>query len=239
MPESLRAVVVADGDPDPVALAAALDGDDADDGTQATLMVVAADGGARSVEASGRLPDLIVGDADSLAPGDIERFRARGVRVDVHPAEKDASDTELALEAALAGGARAIQVVGAMGGDRVEHTIANLLLLAHPMLDDADPSIRTGRSTIRRIGTQHGPATLELSGAAGDYVSLLPLEFVVAGVTTTGLRYPLDDAELALGLTRGLSNELVAEAATVRTRSGRMLVIHTPRDTDGHREATR
>ncbi len=223
MPQ-LRVIVVADGDPDPQAIERA---GTSDDGTRS--MVIAADGGALAAEAAGWLPDLIVGDADSLSDADAERFRALGVSVEVHPPEKDQSDTELALDAALGRGAAEIRLTGALGGRRIEHAIANLLLLADPRLDGRDVTIERGGSTIRRIGTSDGPGSVEILGTAGDYVSLLPLDAEVAGITTDGLQYALTDEVLRLGPTRGLSNELLGQRAMVRSERGRLLVVHTPR----------
>lgn len=220
----LRVMVVADGDPDPQAMRRA---GTSDDGSRS--VVIAADGGAHAAEAAGWLPDLIVGDADSLSDSDVERFRALGVSVDLHPPEKDQSDTDLALDAALARGAAEIRLTGALGGPRIEHAIANLLLLADPRLDGGDVAIERGNSTIRRIGTGDGPGSIEIHGTAGDFVSLLPLDAEVAGITTDGLRYALTDETLTLGPTRGLSNELLGERASVHTARGRVLVVHTPR----------
>ena len=217
-------MVVADGDTDPHAMQRA---HTPDDGSRP--IVIAADGGAHAAEAAGWLPDLIVGDADSLSDSDVERYRALGVSVDVHPSEKDQSDTELALDAALARDAAEIRLTGALGGPRIEHAIANVLLLADPRLDGRDVAIERGDSTIRRIGTHDGPGSCQIRGTAGDFVSLLPLDATVAGIRTEGLRYPLTDETLTLGPTRGLSNELVGERGAVRTARGRLLVVHTPR----------
>jgi thiamine pyrophosphokinase len=216
-------MVVADGDTDARAMQRA---HTPDDGSRP--IVIAADGGAHAAEAAGWLPDLVVGDADSLSDADVERYRALGVDVDLHPPEKDESDAELALVAALAHDAE-IRLTGALGGPRVEHGIANLLLLADSRLDGRDVAIESGDSTIRRIGTHHGPGSLEIRGTAGDFVSLLPLDAEVVGISTDGLRYPLIDETLTLGPTRGLSNELLGERGAVRIGRGRLLVVHTPR----------
>jgi thiamine pyrophosphokinase len=221
---ALRVMVVADGDPDPVAMNRMRR---TEPGSRPT--VIAADGGAVAAETAGWLPDRIVGDADSLGVSDVARYRSLGVDVDVHPPDKDESDTELAIEAALALGHAQIRVLGALGGARIEHAIANVLLLADPRLDGRDVAIEGGASTIRRIGTREGPGSIEIRGAAGDYVSLLPLDAEVTGIRTDGLRFPLENESLTLGPTRGLSNELVGEQGTVRSASGRLLVVQTPR----------
>lgn len=220
----IRAVIVADGDVDQEALRAVLVA-----GNGESVLAIGADGGARHLEAAGRLPDLVCGDADSLSADDLRRFREAGTTVELHPADKDESDSELSVRAALARGATRIVICGALGGSRLEHGIANQQLLAGPFLDGLDAVILHGRSSIRRIGTADGPGRLQIHGQTADYVSLLPLDDPVSGITTDGLRYPLRDEPLPLGSTRGLSNELTGEDATVRTDHGRLLVIHTPR----------
>jgi thiamine pyrophosphokinase len=122
--------------------------------------------------------------------------------------------------------------VGALGGPRVEHSIANLLLLAHPMLDGLDAAIVAPPSVIRRVGAADGPGEIEVRGTPGDHLSLMALDTVVDGVTTHDLRYPLRDEPLLPGPARGLSNALMSTTARVTTRRGRLLVIHTaPRST--------
>jgi thiamine pyrophosphokinase len=218
----LRAVIVAHGDLDGATLDRALAGPPCDGS-----VVIAADAGARRAEALGVLPDLVVGDADSLTEGEVARLGGMGVPVERASVDKDESDTELAILAALERGASEIRLVGALGGSRVEHTVANLLLLAHPALDGTDMAILAGPSDLRRMGTQTGPGAIEVVGSPGDFVSLLPLDTVVEEVRTQGLRYPLHGESLHPGPARGLSNELLGTSARVTTGRGRLLVIHT------------
>jgi thiamine pyrophosphokinase len=222
---AVRAIIVADGDvPLPGAIGALL----AEHGPADDTLVVAADGGAIKAVALGLWPDVVVGDADSLPSDRIEELRRDGVEVLVHPAQKDESDTELAVREAIDRGAQQILLLGGFGGDRVEHTIANLLLLTLPDLAGRDVVLIDGPSTVRVIGVD-GPATLEVRGDAGDYVSLLPLSTRVEGVTTAGLAYPLDGATLEQGPARGLSNELLGSVGSVSIDDGRLAVVHTRR----------
>jgi thiamine pyrophosphokinase len=73
-----------------------------------------------------------------------------------------------------------------------------------------------------------GPGRIDLGGRAGDLVSLLPFDGDAVGITTSGLRYPLDDEPLVAGPARGLSNVRVATGASLDIRAGRLLVIETP-----------
>jgi thiamine pyrophosphokinase len=236
--DARRAVIVADGDSDAAALVRAMAGVSGDalaavgaapEDLAARPLVIGADHGALRAEALGVLPDLVVGDADSLAPAELARLRDAGCRVQLAPSAKDESDTELCLHAAIAAGALHIRLIGALGGPRPEHSVANLLLLGLRALDDVDTAIVTATSVIRRIGTAQGPGRLEIAGAPGDHVSLFAIDSVVEGVTTDGLRFPLRHEPLQPGPARGLSNELVADTASLSTRRGRLLVVHTQR----------
>ncbi len=187
-------------------------------------LVVAADGGALKASVLGFRPDVVVGDLDSLAREAIERMRAGGVEVVVHPAAKDQSDTELAIGEALRRGATRLLVIGAFGGSRLEHTVANLMLLCLPELAGVDVRLADGASEVRLV---EDGRSLGIDGQAGDFVSLFPLAPVVDGVTTDGLAYPLTDEQLTQGTARGLSNVMDKDRATVSARKGRLLVVHT------------
>ncbi len=219
----MDALIVADGDIPPRAVVEQLFA-----GGRQRPLVIAADGGALKAESLGLLPDAVVGDLDSLDAQAVERLRRRSVGIIEFPADKNESDTELALREALARGADRIVVIGALGGPRVEHSLANVLLLAAPGIASRDVAIVDRASTLRLVAAD-GAGTLELHGTPGDYVSLLPLSPRVDGVTTSGLAYELHDATLHQGPARGLSNELTAETASVSTHRGRLLVIHTRR----------
>lgn len=187
-------------------------------------LVVAADGGAMALAALGRQPDLLVGDLDSVPSELAERLAAEGTAVERHPADKEASDAELAVEAALAAGATEIVLLGATGGARLDHELATLLLLADPALADRDIRVVHGATTIRAV---HGGGSLRLGGAIGDLVTLLPVGGDAIGVSSTGLRWTLDRATLRLGRSRGLSNEVVAPDASVSLERGTLLLVET------------
>jgi thiamine pyrophosphokinase len=210
----MRVVIVASGEP-LAADAAWLDAAD---------LVVAADGGAAWLDRLGRRPHLLVGDLDSVEPSVVKRLAAAGTEVERHPADKDASDTELALLAARARGATEVVLLGALGGDRLDHELANLLLLADPDLADVPVITVRGGTSVRVL---RPGSSLDLEAEVGDLVSLLPLGGDAGGVTTSGLRWPLADATLRVGRSRGLSNEVTAPAATVSLAAGLLLVIRT------------
>jgi len=223
----VRAVVLADGAaPDRAGLDAAWPGWD-----EVVDLVVAADGGARLGGALGLRIDRWVGDADSLGLDEVDQLRGSGVDVRLVGRDKDASDTELALLVAIDAGADDVTIVGALGGPRLDHALANVLLLAHPALAGVavrlvDPTARVTLLVAPRPGGE--PASASLDGRPGDLVTLLPIGVDALGLTTAGLRYPLADESLAAGPTRGLSNIRAAARATVTLRRGRLLVVETP-----------
>ncbi len=214
-------LVVADGD---VPARGVLD--DACPGWDAGVsFVIGADGGAAKAEAClGVAVDLVIGDEDSLPASDMERFRKAGADVRTAPVAKDESDLELALLAARERGPSRIVVTGALGGPRVDHELAAVSLLAHPALRDVPVVLLDARARIRLL---RGPGRLDLAGARGGLVSLLPLGDDVVGVTTHGLEYPLRDESLPLGPARGLSNVRVAAEAALELRGGALLVVET------------
>jgi thiamine pyrophosphokinase len=226
-PPVVRAIVVADGDgSDRAALDAAWPGWDA-----GVELVVAADGGARLADRLGLQIDQWVGDGDSLGQKDLDALRGRGVPIELVNTDKDESDTELAVIAAAAAGAGDVTILGALGGRRIDHALANVALLAHEALSGRGARLLDAAARVTLLsgpGPDGSSAAGRFEGRPGDLVSLLPLSDVVRGVTTEGLEYPLRDESLPVGRARGLSNVRAGPIAEVRVREGRLLVIETP-----------
>ena len=185
-------------------------------------LVIAADSGLHHAEALGLSVDLVVGDLDSVAPEALARARSAAVAIERHPRDKDASDLELALEAAIARQVERVIIVGGQGG-RFDHLLANALLLGSPRFAGVELSWWIDGATATIVDPQR---PLRLQGAVGDLLSLLPIGGDVAGITTNGLRWPLNQEVLATGSSRGISNELTAPVATVEVAAGTLLAIH-------------
>jgi thiamine pyrophosphokinase len=190
--------------------------------------VVAADGGASRALDLGCRPDVVVGDGDSLGEAGLARLRAAGIALELAPVAKDESDTELAVLAAVRRGAERLTLLGALGGPRLDHALANVWLLAHPALAGVHVVILDGRTRVRLLTAgPAGPAVAVIAGRPGDLVTLLPFGEDALGVTTSGLAYPLDCELLRVGPARGLSNVRTGPDACVSLRSGRLLVVET------------
>ena len=222
----MQAIVLADGDVEARAvLDAAWPG-----WSEPAALVVAADGGARHAETLGLAVDLWVGDGDSIEPDQLAALAAAGVEIRLVAAAKDESDTELAVLAAVERGADAITVVGALGGPRFDHSLANVALLAHPALTGRRVVLLDGSTRIALVRAPDDggrPVRHPLAGRIGGLVTLLPFGEGAAGVTTAGLEYPLRDEPLAAGPARGLSNVRTSADAEVTVRRGMLLVIET------------
>lgn len=182
--------------------------------------LIGADGGTLHCLAIQRQPHVIVGDLDSLAPEIVETLASKGTQIERHPCAKNQTDLELAIERAVRDGADEIVLVGATGG-RLDQTMANLLLLAQRDWGVA-LKIVDGNQVAQILRDDH---RLEFLDQVGTTVSILPLTPQVTGISYQGMAYPLQDATLHLGSTRGISNQIVASPATVEIKSGLLLVV--------------
>jgi thiamine pyrophosphokinase len=203
-------IVVTGGDPIPLS---------ALDDLPAGALVIAADSGVEHAQALGLPIHLAVGDFDSVDPSALQAATDGGAAVERHPVDKDATDLELALDAAIARHPTRVYVLGGHGG-RLDHLLANALLLAADRYAGVDVVAQMGpaRVTVVRRASN-------LRGAPGDVVTLLAVNGPALGVTTEGLRYPLADEDLPSASTRGVSNVLLADRASVRLRAGVLLAV--------------
>jgi thiamine pyrophosphokinase len=197
-------------------------------------LVIAADAGALLAGPLGLTLDLVVGDGDSLGEPALDELGRAGVAIERSPADKDASDTELALIAAAERGATDVVILGAFGG-RLDHELANIWILAHPALAGRTVALLDGRQRVRLLKAGNAvpgglTAGLDLRSRVADLVTLLPFDGPATNVTTHGLRWALSGATLAIGYSLGLSNEVLGpagEAARVELGGGRLIVIET------------
>lgn len=193
-------------------------------------MCIAADSGLDHARALGIVPDVAVGDFDSVSTDGLAWARSVGVELQGHPASKDQTDLELALEVAMAAGADRL-VAAAVGGGRFDHLLANMAVLAHRRYDSMviDALIGTARVGVIHGHDADGAGERVLDGEPGELLSLLPVHGDATGVTTTGLTYPLNDDHLVAGTSWGVSNTFVESAATVSLSEGTLLAVQPDR----------
>ncbi|MEL7155331.1 MAG: thiamine diphosphokinase [Actinomycetota bacterium] len=186
-------------------------------------MCIAADSGIDHARHAGIVPDLAVGDFDSVSADGLQWADEHGVELRRHPAAKAQTDLELALDHALAAEPDHV-VLAALGGGRFDHLLANFALLA----DRRYASVRIdGLVGTAQVAVIHDER--ELVGRPDELVSLLPTHGDVTGVTTDGLAYPLHDEPLLAGSSRGVSNYFLGSAASVAISDGVLLAVQPHR----------
>lgn len=183
-------------------------------------LVIAADGGTRHAVALGWPVHCLIGDMDSIKPELLNSLE--NTEIIRHPTSKDEIDFELALNLARKKGYANIIVLGALGG-RWDMTFGNLFLPQATGWGSDGICFKHGLWTFWNI---MGPASLAIKGCRGDLLSLMPIGEDVRGVSLSGCRYPLFSEILRAGLSRGLSNELLASACRLDFSSGSLLVMH-------------
>ncbi len=211
------AIVLAGGDPVASGMRRSLPDD---------AYVVAADSGVHLAEGLGLHVDCVVGDMDSADPAVVDAAEQAGATIERHPADKDATDLELALVVAQRRGVDRVVIVGGAGG-RLDHFLANVALLAAPRFATLGIEARFGDARVTVVRGAHPP--VEIDGVEGDLVTLLPAGANARGVTTKGLQYPLHGEDLPLGTTRGVSNVIVDAAVSVALDDGTLLVVQPGR----------
>lgn len=189
-------------------------------------LIIAADGGAQHCRALDLWPQVVIGDLDSLDAATRGELETQGTQILIHPAEKDETDLELALHHAKAAGAQEVILLGGLGR-RWDHSLANLLLAASPAFLHLGILFLHGE---QRLFVIH--AGVELEAKVGERVSLIPLAGDAHGVNTTGLEYPLNSETLLFGSSRGVSNIVRQDKATVDLSSGLLLCVISPGDLD-------
>ncbi|TYO96018.1 thiamine diphosphokinase [Desulfallas thermosapovorans] len=183
--------------------------------------LICVDSGTNYAAALGIVPGVIVGDMDSIDPSLLESYRRQGVAIKEYPAEKDDTDTALALAEALACRPDEVIILGATG-NRFDHTLANVHLL-RVALDHRVPARIINEYNEINLVAPRQPAVVK--GRPGDEFSLLPLTGVVTGVQVRGARWPLENATFSIGNPYGISNRLAGNRADITIASGLMLLV--------------
>jgi thiamine pyrophosphokinase len=181
--------------------------------------ILCADGGTRHALDLGLTPSVIIGDLDSVTI-DLRPLTALGTKIIQYPRDKNETDLELALTYAIESGLTEIVIVAALG-NRLDQTLGNLAIISDPR--------HSTRVTRIDDGVEQAffcRAHSRVEGRRGDLVSLIPWGGDVRGVRTEGLRWPLSNETLHPHRTRGISNELLGETASIQIESGLLLIVH-------------
>lgn len=187
-------------------------------------VVMAADSGLDFLYRTGIMPDVIVGDFDSVKSDALDYFREfEHIEMCMLNPEKDDTDTEFAIREAIRRGASKITIVGGTG-TRIDHVLGNICLLGIGLEENVKIVLLDEHNRIRMIDK---PLVLKKEEQYGKYISLVPYSDRVTGVTLTGLKYPLTDYTMGGFNSLGISNEIVDEEATISLTSGQLLVIES------------
>jgi len=174
----------------------------------------------RHMDHLGIEPNLLIGDLDSIDEQRLHQIDAQGIEIRKFPEDKNQTDLELALDAALQIPPSAIWIVAALGG-RLDQTLGNIFLLTRSDLAQTDVRLIDGKQEVFLIRN-----TTVIHGAVGQQVSLLPLGSPAEGIQTEGLAYPLVDETLYPDRTRGISNQMSGPVAKVSLTKGQLLCVH-------------
>lgn len=204
-------VLVINGGPPPTVPAVA----DAD-------LVIAVDSGADHALALGLVPEIVVGDLDSISPAALDMVRASGAEIHHHARDKDETDLELALALARRRGASRATVLAGAHTDRLDHLIGAIGVLGNPRWL---PMIVEAWIGGAKVVTAHPGHPAGFRGGRHEWVSLLALHGTVHGITTAGLRFPLHCGVIEPGSGLGVSNEIVEPNVTVLVEVGTLTIV--------------
>lgn len=181
-------------------------------------VVICADSGYDNALLCGIVPDVIIGDMDS-----VENSLPEGVKQIKLKCEKDDTDTQACIDYLAAEGCGEIVLLGALGG-RVDHEMANIMLCIYALEKGIKLIIKNEETEIFAVKDK-----AVIKGNTGDWLSLIPLLGNAEGVSLSGLKYTLENAKMEAGKTVGISNEFADREATVTVEKGLLLAIKTKR----------
>jgi thiamine pyrophosphokinase len=186
-------------------------------------MLIAADHGLIMADRLQLSLDYIVGDFDSVSEELLEKYRRISTPIQTFPTEKDKTDTQIAIELALMNNATSIDLIGATG-TRLDHVFANIHLLVLPMQLNIKACILDANNKIYLNNQSFAIVKKE---QFGDFVSFLPFQEEVRGLTLKGFKYPINGVTLTAGNSLCISNEILEEEAFVVISSGTLIAIES------------
>ena len=185
--------------------------------------IIAADSGLKYADKLGLVPDMILGDYDSVEEGLLDKYRSTDIKT--YPREKDYTDTHIAIINALKAGASEIYIIGATG-TRMDHTFTNICNMKAALDQNVPCFICDKHNKVYIVNEQMGEVKLSKAAQYGDYVSIVPLS-EEAVISLTGFKYPLDNYLLHQGLSICQSNEIKEDEAIIKINKGLLIVFET------------
>lgn len=187
-------------------------------------VILAADSGMEFLKREQLIPDIIIGDFDSVKPETLAYFKKiPSITWRTLNPVKDDTDTEFAIRYAIGDGASSITLLGATG-TRLDHVLGNISILG--IGEDAGVPIEM-LDANNRITMHKKSFSIAKEKQFGRYVSLLPYGGEVSGLTLTGMKYPLSDAVLGLYNSLGISNEITGDTAYITFDHGTIIAVES------------
>ncbi len=189
-------------------------------------IIIAADKGLKFCHERGILPTQIVGDFDTLGTGLLPEYEAKGIEIRKFNPIKDATDTEIAVRLAMELGAEKIHVLGALGGNRLDHLFGNVQTMMIPEKEGVACFMEDAHNRLRILLK---PAVITEKEQYGKYISLIPLTTEVSDITLEGFKYPLEQVRFSVYETGslGISNEITAKEGKISFSSGALLLVES------------
>lgn len=186
--------------------------------------IIAVDKGLEELQKLNIEPNHVVGDFDSISQKILEYYK-KDSQIIFHQfnPEKDNTDTDIAMQLAIKLNSTSITILGALG-KRMDHSLANIQILKYALDAKIPCYILDNHNKIYLIKNKH---TLYKNQTYGKYISLIPLTSKVEELTLKGFKYPLDKYCLTVGVSLGISNEIVKDVATIEMKDGILMVIES------------
>lgn len=184
--------------------------------------IVAVDGGANHLYNVEILPDVIVGDLDSISDEVKDFFFRRGVEFKKYPSKKNETDSELAIISAVDNGCKKIDLLASLGG-RIDHQLANVNLLHYIHKRGCKARILNDYEEMYIVENED----IYINGNKDDNISIIPAIGDAIGVTLENLEYPLHNFDLEFASPRGISNVMLSDCCKVSVRKGCLIVVKT------------
>jgi len=185
--------------------------------------IIAADSGLKYIDELGLMPDMILGDYDSVEAGLLDKYKSTDIKT--YPREKDYTDTHIAIINALKAGASVIYILGATG-TRMDHTFTNICNMKAALDSDVPCFICDSHNKIYLVNDKMEEVKVSKKGQYGDYVSFVPLSEETI-ISLAGFKYVLDDYILHQGLSICQSNEIKENEAVINIKKGLVIVFET------------
>ena len=181
--------------------------------------IIAVDGGANKARDLDLLPDLIIGDLDSITKSNKEFYNNKSIKMIKYPVEKDKTDSEIAVDYCLKNGFKELDLTAALGG-RIDQQLANLNLLDYIYHLNLKAKIISKKNEIALIDSKK-----QFVNKKGFRLSLIPQTKAVRGLSIKGCKYNLESQNIERSKSRGISNLIESDQAEVSLENGLLIYV--------------